>query len=149
MNNLWAPWRRRYIISHKNKGCIFCKPKDYVLEKSKHSFSILNIYPYNNGHVMVAPLRHVRSLEYLSEEEMKDLMRLVVKTKKTLDKKLKPQGYNIGLNIGRIGGAGFPGHIHVHIVPRWMGDTNFMPTVFNTKIVSDSLDAMYRLYKQK
>ena len=98
---------------------------------------------------MVAPLRHVRSLEYLSEEEMKDLMRLVVKTKKTLDKKLKPQGYNIGLNIGRIGGAGFPGHIHVHIVPRWMGDTNFMPTVFNTKIVSDSLDAMYRLYKQK
>ena len=96
---------------------------------------------------MVAPKRHVRSLENLSKEELMDLMALVVKTKKTLDRKLKPHGYNIGLNIGKMGGAGFPGHIHMHIVPRWAGDTNFMPAVSNTKIISDSLDAMYKLFK--
>ena len=146
-NNLWAPWRKKYIISHKTKKCIFCKPKEYVLDVTKYSFSMLNIYPYNNGHVMVAPKRHVRSLENLSKEELMDLMALVVKTKKTLDRKLKPHGYNIGLNIGKMGGAGFPGHIHMHIVPRWAGDTNFMPAVSNTKIISDSLDAMYKLFK--
>jgi ATP adenylyltransferase len=151
LQRLWAPWRKQYIIScdRKQKRCIFCAPKDHVLEKSRHSFAMLNIYPYNNGHVMVAPKKHVKSLELLSAEELKDLMQLLIKTKKVLDKKLKPEGYNIGFNIGRVGGAGFPGHIHIHIVPRWTGDTNFMPAVFNTKIVSDSLDSMYKLYKQK
>jgi ATP adenylyltransferase len=144
---LWAPWRRHYIISKKSKKCIFCNPKEYVLEKSKHSFSILNAYPYNNGHIMVAPKRHVKSIEYLSEIEIADLMKLVVKTKKALDKKLKPHGYNIGFNIGRAGGAGFAGHIHIHIVPRWVGDNNFMPATGSTKVISDSLDAMAKLYK--
>lgn len=149
MNTLWAPWRSKYIYSRKKKKCIFCRPKDYVLEKSKHSFSILNIYPYNNGHVMVAPYRHVKSLEYLSGEELKDLMGLVIKTKKTLDKKLKPHGYNIGLNIGKTAGAGFAGHIHVHIVPRWNGDTNFMPSTCGTKVMSESLDVMVKIFRSK
>jgi len=150
INNLWAPWRKNYIISaHKKKKCIFCKPKEYVLDTTKYSLSMLNIYPYNNGHVMVAPKRHVRSIEYLSQDEVCDLMDLVVKTKKVLDKKLKPHGYNIGFNIGRAGGAGFAGHIHIHIVPRWTGDMNFMPVIADTKVVSDSLDAMYKLFRRK
>ena len=147
-SNLWAPWRRQYIISHKNKKCIFCKPDEYVLDVTKHSFSILNIYPYNNGHVMVAPKKHVKSIEYLSREEVCDLMDLVVKTKKVLDKTLKPHGYNIGFNVGKAGGAGFANHMHIHIVPRWEGDMNFMPVIADTKVVPDSLDAMYKLFRK-
>ena len=146
-DKLWAPWRSKYIYSRKKKKCIFCNPKDYVLDKTKDSFSMLNIYPYNNGHVMVAPKRHVKSLEYLKLDELLDLMSLVVKTKKVLDKKLKPHGYNIGLNIGKAAGAGFADHIHIHIVPRWMGDTNFMPAACGTKVISESLDVMYKIYK--
>ena len=149
MGNLWAPWRSKYIYSRKKKKCVFCDPKDYVLEKTRCSFSMLNIYPYNNGHVMVAPLRHVKSLEYLKAEELVDLMDLVVKTKKVLDKKIKPHGYNIGLNIGKAAGAGFAGHMHIHIVPRWTGDTNFMPAASGTKVISESLDAMYKIYRKK
>lgn len=148
-SNLWAPWRKKYIISYeKKKRCIFCKPKEYVLGVTKHSFSILNIYPYNNGHVMVAPKRHVKSIEYLSQDEVCDLMNLVVKTKKILDKTLKPHGYNIGFNIGKAGGAGFANHIHIHVVPRWKGDMNFMPVIADTKVVPDSLDAMYKLFRK-
>ena len=110
---------------------------------------MLNLFPYNNGHVMVAPYRHVKSLELLSGEELLDLMNLVNKTKIILDKKIKPHGYNIGLNIGKIGGAGFAGHIHIHIVPRWAGDTNFMPLIADSKVVSESLDAMYKLLTEK
>ena len=149
MDNLWAPWRSKYIYSRKKKKCIFCSPVDHILEKTKYSFSMLNIYPYNNGHVMVAPFRHVKSLEYLTAEELKDLMDLVVKTKKVLDKKIRPHGYNIGLNIGKAGGAGFAGHIHIHIVPRWTGDTNFMPASCGTKVISESLDVMYKIYRSK
>ncbi len=148
IDTLWAPWRSKYIYSRRKRKCIFCDPKDYVLEKTRYSFSMLNIYPYNNGHVMVAPFRHVKSLEYLKAEELKDLMDLVVKTKKVLDKKLKPHGYNIGLNIGKMAGAGFAGHIHVHIVPRWTGDTNFMPASCGTKVISESLDVMYNMYRK-
>ena len=147
MKELWDPWRSKYIYSRKKKKCIFCNPKEYVLEKTRHSFSMLNIYPYNNGHVMVAPVRHVKSLEFLKAAELKDLLDLVVKTKKTLDKKIKPHGYNIGLNIGKVAGAGFAGHVHIHIVPRWTGDTNFMPAACGTKVISESLDVMYKLYK--
>jgi ATP adenylyltransferase len=150
MNNsvdrLWAPWRSGYIRSIGKKRCVFCSRKDYVIEKTGYSFSMLNIYPYNNGHVMVSPLRHVKSLEHLTEAEVCDLMELVVKTKKVLDKKLKPHGYNIGFNVGRAGGAGFAGHMHIHIVPRWTGDTNFMPMLANTKVLSESLDSTYKLF---
>jgi len=110
---------------------------------------MLNLYPYNNGHVMIAPYRHVKSLEFLSEAELADLMKLFNSTKVILDKKLKPHGYNIGINIGKLGGAGFAGHVHIHIVPRWLGDTNFMPLTAETKVVSESLEAMSRLLKSK
>ena len=154
MDKLWAPWRSKYIYLRKQKKCIFCGNKSsvdrekYILARSEHSFSMLNIYPYNNGHVMVAPFRHVKSLELLRAVELSDLMGLVVKTKRLLDKKLKPDGYNIGINIGKIAGAGFDGHVHIHIVPRWAGDTNFMPIIANTKIVSESMDAMHKLLKR-
>lgn len=154
MDKLWAPWRSKYIYSRKRKGCIFCgtkisgKDNRFVIERSVHSYSMLNIYPYNNGHVMVAPNRHVKSLELLSSAELADLIKLLNKTKTLIDSKLKPDGYNIGMNVGKVSGAGFAGHIHIHIVPRWNGDTNFMPVISDTKIVSESLGAMARLLKK-
>ncbi|MFA6609766.1 MAG: HIT domain-containing protein, partial [Candidatus Omnitrophota bacterium] len=99
------------------------------------------------AHIMVAPFRHVKTLEQLSDKELLDLMTLVKRTKIKLDKKMKPDGYNIGINMGKIAGAGFAGHLHIHIVPRWYGDTNFMPVLANTKVVSDSLKAAYDLLK--
>jgi len=154
MDKLWAPWRSKYIYMRKRSGCIFCgiktmnDKKHYVINRSKHSFSMLNLYPYNNGHVMVAPYRHVKSLELLSDIELLDLMRLVNKTKVSLEKTLKPDGFNVGINIGKVGGAGFAGHVHIHVVPRWSGDTNFMPLIAGTKVVSESLEAMWELLKK-
>ncbi len=110
---------------------------------------MLNLYPYNNAHVMVAPFKHVKSLEGLSDTELLDLMNLVKKTKIKLDKRMRPDGYNIGINMGKIAGAGFAGHLHIHIVPRWAGDTNFMPVLADTKVVSDSLKAAYNALKGK
>ncbi len=153
MDKLWAPWRSKYIYLRKNKRCIFCgnRPagdkKRYIICRSKHSFAMLNLYPYNNGHVMVAPYRHVKSLEALSDRELLDTLKLLNKIKSLIDKRLKPHGYNIGINLGRTGGAGFAGHVHIHIVPRWAGDTNFMPITAGTKVVSESLDAMYELLR--
>ncbi|MBL7155732.1 MAG: HIT domain-containing protein [Candidatus Omnitrophica bacterium] len=154
MNRLWAPWRKEYITMKKSKGCIFCackakRPdkKKFMLKRTAHSFSMLNRYPYNNGHVMIAPVRHVKSPELLTKDELADLWRLVNYTKKKIDTFLKPDGFNIGLNIGKIAGAGFPRHAHVHVVPRWEGDTNFMPVIADTKIVSYSLDEMWKVLK--
>ena len=151
MEKLWAPWRNKYILSEKNSRCIFCGNRTdkrdkarYIIDRTAHSFSMLNLYPYNNGHIMVAPFRHVRQLDGLSEEELIDLIKLVRKTKTVLDKKLNPHGYNIGMNIGKVSGAGFAGHIHIHIVPRWNGDTNFMPIISDTKVMAASLDAMMK-----
>ncbi len=154
MQKIWAPWRTKYITLKKPETCIFCLGrkktsdlKSYILKRTEYSFSMLNKYPYNNAHVMVAPKRHVKSLELLNERETLDLMDLVNYTKKRIDKALKPSGYNIGLNIGKIAGAGFPGHMHIHIVPRWLGDTNFMPVLSDTKVVSSSLAEIYKLLK--
>ena len=150
MDKLWAPWRSKYIYLRGKKACIFCnnrKSRDtdtrFIVDRTEHSFAMLNLYPYNNGHVMVAPFRHVRSLELLNDTELTDLMRLVNKTKRLLDRKMKPHGYNIGLNIGKVGGAGFDGHMHIHIVPRWTGDANFMLTLANTKVMPESLEDTY------
>lgn len=156
MDKLWAPWRSKYIYMRKHKGCIFCgsrseacDKKKHIICRTKHSFAMLNLYPYNNGHVMVAPYRHVKSLDALSNIELVDLFKLLNKVKSLIDKKLKPHGYNIGINLGRIGGAGFAGHVHIHIVPRWAGDTNFMPITAGTKVISESLEAMHKLLKIK
>ncbi len=148
---LWAPWRMRYIRKKNTKGCVFCRAaksqsdkKNYVVLRSNLSISILNLFPYNSGHLMVSPRRHINDVNKLSEKEIVDLFRLINKTKNILDRVLKPEGYNIGINIGKVSGAGIAGHLHIHIVPRWKADTNFMPVVFNTKVVSQSLKELYK-----
>lgn len=153
MHTIWAPWRGEYVIMKKTSRCIFCAAKRssardmkrYVLKRTRYALSILNRYPYNNGHVIVAPKRHVSTLELLKSREILDLVWLVNHTKKKIDRTLKPLGYNIGLNVGREAGAGFPGHVHIHIVPRWKGDTNFMPVLSDTKVMASSLDSMLKL----
>lgn len=157
MNILWAPWRQAYIKKiNKEKGCLFCRvfkskndKKNFVILRTKHSLAMLNLYPYNNGHAMISPVRHVASLESLNKQETADLMETLKKVKASLDRALKPQGYNIGINVGRTAGAGFDQHLHIHIVPRWSGDTNFMPALFATKIISQSLEALYRELTRK
>jgi ATP adenylyltransferase len=158
MDKLWAPWRINYITksrparqglahnsqSQKTRGCIFCRAKknnriDYRVFKTSKSICLLNIYPYNNGHLLVSPLRHVADIELLDETELLDMFRCLKRAKGLLHKVLKPQGYNIGFNLNRQAGAGITGHLHMHIVPRWVGDTNFMPVISNTKVISQSL----------
>lgn len=152
MDRLWAPWRIEYIRAKKQKGCIFCKiprlkGKNYAIFKTKHSISILNIFPYNNGHTMVSPLRHINELSKLKDIEILDLIKTLNKTKKLLTAVLKPDGYNIGINTSESAGAGVVGHLHIHIVPRWNGDTNFMTTLYNTKVITQSLDELYKRLK--
>ena len=158
MNKMWAPWRIKYVSKPKDKKCILCRAaknkkldkKLFVILRGKYSFSVLNIYPYNNGHFMVSPYRHVKNLEQLKKEEILDLYEVIKRTKRLTDKVLKPEGYNLGVNLGRVGGAGIDGHTHIHVVPRWQGDTNFMPVIHNTKVISQSLTDLYsKLTKNK
>lgn len=140
------------MTAKRGKKCIFChaskiRSGHYVFYKSKYSLAMLNIFPYNNGHVMIAPLRHIAKLESLSEEEAVDLFRILKRTKALLDRVIRPKGYNIGINISSLAGAGIPGHLHIHIVPRWEGDTNFMPVISGTKVISESLKELYRKLK--
>jgi len=148
MDTLWAPWRIGYLRKKNAGKCIFCQrqkknQRNYVFLQSRYSFCLLNLYPYNNGHVMVAPKRHVRDLRLLKSAEVTDLFRCVCAAQDALDRIIKPHGYNIGLNISAAAGAGIPGHLHIHIVPRWRGDTNFMPVTSGTKIISQSLDELF------
>ena len=155
MQQLWAPWRIEYIKNiqqKKEKGCIFClypkkrdQSKALILAQTPLSFIILNKFPYSNGHLMVVPKRHVSQLEELSSEEGLDLFLVKQKTVEILRKVFKPEGFNIGMNIGKAAGAGIEKHLHTHIVPRWFGDTNFMPVLYNTKIISQSLGQLYKL----
>jgi ATP adenylyltransferase len=148
MDKLWAPWRINYVQGRKKKGCIFCDAykagtKDsHLVFKSDHSLCLLNIFPYNNGHLMVAPKRHVKDLDKLKADELLALVRDLLLAKKLLAKVLKPEGFNIGINSGSVAGAGMPGHLHIHIVPRWTGDTNFMPVLGGTKVISQSLEEL-------
>ncbi len=153
MDNLWAPWRLPYIklIKKKVKGCVFCRilkerrdRENFIVLRTRHSYLVLNIFPYNNGHLLVVPKRHVSDLGKLSKAERDDLLDLLERTQKLLDRALKPDGYNVGINLGRAAGAGFPGHLHIHVVPRWAGDVNFMPVLTNTKIISQSLKTLHR-----
>lgn len=150
MKNIWAPWRKEFISGKKEENCFFCKVikenqdrKNLVLHRAKECFCILNKYPYNGGHVMVTPKMHKGDLSELSNSEMLELFTLTRDMKDILTKKMKPDGFNIGINLGKVAGAGIEGHIHMHIVPRWEGDTNFMPVVAETKVISQSLDDLY------
>jgi ATP adenylyltransferase len=156
MNKLWAPWRSEFIKIRKINDCIFClknkgcrgrfKTATYpIIRKSKYCFAMLNIYPYNNGHIMVSPFRHVRDLKALNDAELLDIIRITRDMQVLLEKKLKPHGFNIGINTGRVAGAGYKDHLHIHIVPRWKGDSNFMPVVADTKVVPQSLKELYRI----
>ncbi len=144
---IWAPWRKIYVSSPLQKGCFICKStlksKNSLLVFSRtYTKVLLNAFPYNNGHLLVAPKRHVGSLRKLKDEERIELIDTIILCQDLLRKILKPQGFNVGLNIGKVAGAGLRGHIHFHIVPRWNGDTNFMPIVAATKIIPQSLEEL-------
>lgn len=151
LGRLWAPWRSRFLYQRRPRGCIFCRAvrsradhQQHVFRRSTHAFAILNLYPYNNGHIMVVPRRHVADIAQFTDAERLDIWRLVDAVRRQLTRVLKPHAYNVGINLGRDGGAGIPGHVHVHVVPRWRGDTNFMPTLGATKVISESLDELYQ-----
>jgi len=150
MEQLWAPWRIKYIQMGKSKGCILCdtpKEKDgvsnYILYRGKKNFVIMNSYPYNAGHLMVAPYRHVANLEDLTAEERNEHFEIVGRSVSVLKQVFKPEAFNIGINIGGVAGAGIDEHIHTHIVPRWQGDTNFMPIFADTKVINEALAETY------
>ena len=153
MDRLWAPWRETYItkLVDKPKSCVFCKihadhkdKQHYIFIRRPHAFAVLNLYPYSNGHCLILPNRHVGDINKLSQEEYIALMDLVRETKDLLQKVFRPQGFNVGMNLGRLAGAGIPGHVHVHLVPRWKADHNFMPVTANTKVISQSLSGIYK-----
>ncbi|HOM27765.1 MAG TPA: HIT domain-containing protein [bacterium] len=151
---IWAPWRMGYILGIKKDKCFLCesinsKKNEYVIYKRQYSFIIMNIFPYNNGHIMIAPVRHLKNLEDLKEEELNEIGQLIKISVKVLKKVLKPDGFNIGLNIGKVSGAGLEEHIHIHIVPRWQGDTNFMPVISNTKVIPQSLKELSKILKKE
>jgi ATP adenylyltransferase len=155
--NLWAPWRINYIQGlDKGNGCFICQvkesPKDddknFVLWRSAKSIVIFNRFPYNNGHLLIAPLRHIPDLETTSDEEMLELMKLVRECQKALSLSITPHGFNIGMNFGRCAGAGLPDHLHIHLVPRWDGDTNFMAVCSDTDVISQSMTELLELLKK-
>ncbi|HOV81360.1 MAG TPA: HIT domain-containing protein [Methanothrix sp.] len=154
MENLWAPWRIDYIMSKKPPGCIFCDKsaedrdeENLILHRGRHHFIILNAFPYNNGHMMVVPYRHTASLAGWTGEEQQEMMELAALAVELLKRTMRPDGFNLGINMGAVGGAGVADHIHMHIVPRWNGDTNFMPVLSDTRVISEGLQATYRKLK--
>jgi ATP adenylyltransferase len=150
MQQLWAPWRVEFIEGQAKPGCIFCDfpaqdgieadRKNLILGRSAHSFAILNKFPYNNGHLMVVPRRHTADFAGLSAPEAEDLARLLQLAVRALSESYRPDGLNLGMNLGRVAGAGIADHLHWHAVPRWGGDTNFMPVVAETKVMIEHVD---------
>ena len=162
MDRLWSPWRSQYIESFNEKKdepedfCLFCDvfetpEKDeekYVLYRGELCYVIMNLYPYNSGHLMVVPHRHLSSLTVMTDDEYLEIMRVIKKCSEALTKTMNPHGFNVGANIGRVSGAGIDHHIHFHIVPRWNGDTNFMPVLGDTKVISEEMSKTYRKLKK-
>ncbi|NYT02803.1 MAG: HIT domain-containing protein [Methanosarcinales archaeon] len=154
MDTLWAPWRIDYILSEKGEGCIFCdKPgqdrddENLILYRGEAHFMIMNAYPYNNGHMMVVPYRHTSSLQGWSDLERQEMMELADLGVAILRKTMNPDGFNIGINMGQVAGAGIADHVHLHIVPRWNGDTNFMPVLADTRVIPEHISVTYRKLK--
>ena len=157
MDILYAPWRDKYVAkSVKERAiecieCVFCKKlldgedpdKQFILKKTEHAIVVMNIYPYNSGHLLVLPISHVSELSDLSKEVRGHLMELLSESIVILKKELKAEGINSGLNLGKAGGAGIPKHIHLHVVPRWPGDTNFLPIIGETKQISVDLKRIF------
>jgi ATP adenylyltransferase len=162
MDQLWAPWRLAYVAKPaqsqpaSSDECFLCRgiadsqdQLHQITKRSSDSIVILNRYPYNNGHLLIAPKRHVAELKELSSAELLDLQNLLIEQMELLRKLMKPDGFNVGLNVGKVAGAGLPGHLHWHIVPRWNGDTNFMPVLTDVKVIVQSLEALYDLLTSK
>ena len=156
-DNLWAPWRTKYIQGlSKPEGCFICgylKTPDsdgdnFVLWRTEKSVVVLNRFPYNNGHLLIAPVRHIAGLEQADEAELLEITKLIRETQKVLSLAINPHGFNIGMNFGRCAGAGLPEHMHVHVVPRWDGDTNFMSVCSDTKVISQSLTELFEELKR-
>jgi ATP adenylyltransferase len=153
MEHLWAPWRMEFIKAPKPSGCFFCEaaaadpaadPEHLVLARSEAGLVMLNRYPYNNGHLLIAPKAHLANLEDLPAATANDVTALTQRSLRVLRQVLSPQGFNLGINAGKVAGAGVADHVHQHVVPRWDGDTNFMPAVADTKVLSESLTASYQ-----
>ena len=160
MDQLWAPWRLAYVAKEKSPKegegegdeCFICRGLaesndrgNLILQRVQHSAVFLNKFPYNNGHLLVAPRAHKGRLDELTAEESLDLQSGLSRMIRLLEQTMRPEGFNVGLNLGKVAGAGLPGHLHWHIVPRWNGDTNFMPIVGDVRVISQSLDALYDL----
>ncbi|HZU15405.1 MAG TPA: HIT domain-containing protein [Candidatus Dormibacteraeota bacterium] len=149
MRNLYAPWRMEYIEAPARPGCLFCRlwaapPDDdrrnLVVRREEGAMAVMNRFPYNNGHLMVAPRRHAGSLTGLDDDQTLAVMRLVRRSLEVLQALMSPEGFNVGLNLGRVAGAGIPDHVHVHVVPRWNGDTNFLPVLGEVKVINEHLE---------
>jgi len=153
MKPLWAPWRMDFILQNKSAataGCIFCsKPKEhqdrknYILYRGAHAFVMLNIYPYNNGHLLISPYLHAKDLSQLDRMILTDLMTTIQKSVTALEAAVSPEGFNIGINLGKVAGAGIEDHLHIHVVPRWAGDTNYMAVLSETRVIPEHLNATY------
>jgi ATP adenylyltransferase len=144
---IWAPWRLEYIRGPKDEGCIFCIARDgsddrerFVVHRGERCFVLLNAYPYNSGHVMIAPYDHVPSIEDLDEPPLTELMTLSRQSLATIREVYSPDGFNMGINLGKVAGAGYEDHVHVHVVPRWAGDNNFMPVTGDTRVLPQALE---------
>ena len=161
MDRVFAPWRMEYILNNsdnnekKGSGCIFCDfPKEdedekrLIVHRGKFCFVILNAFPYNPGHLMVVPYRHTNDLPGLAPEELGEMMATVQTAVTVLKKVMDPQGFNIGMNLGKVAGAGIDQHLHIHIVPRWNGDTNFMPVLGGVRVVSEALNNTWKRVKE-
>jgi len=151
---LWAPWRVAYIRGPKSGECFFCVKGarsclgDHVIHKGQHAFVLLNDYPYNSGHLLVAPYRHLATMGELNGDERAEMMDLLIQAQDVLGAVMKPQAFNIGFNVGEAAGAGVKDHIHGHVVPRWQGDTNFMPVLGGPRVVPEALDDTAELLRQ-
>jgi ATP adenylyltransferase len=157
MNNLWAHWRMAFITpkTPHSDACIFCTQpaakhddEHYILYRGERCFMMLNLYPYNNGHLMIAPYSHLGSISRLDAETLAELMAQTQLALKAIRRLMNPDGFNMGINEGKVAGAGFAEHMHFHIVPRWNGDTNFMPVLADIKVIPEHLDTLYQQLKQ-
>lgn len=154
MEHLWAPWRMELIRKAKTEGCFFCRyiketddEKNLVIERGTHCFVVMNRYPYNNGHLMVVPYRHTGELVQLDAQIRGALMEYTMRWQILLAESMHAQGFNIGINVGKAGGAGVDEHLHIHIVPRWIGDTNYMAVVSDFRVINQALTELYQQLK--